>query len=105
VLVGVVLVSGNHQVGAAGQVLAAPIVARAIGVVPSISKIPGTEVYFEPEPGSGSVSPSTATADADGIAQVLWTLGPEPGEDTLIVRVSGPEDHPGTHALVTATVQ
>jgi hypothetical protein len=42
--------------------------------------------------------------DGSGLAQVIWTVGPDVGEDTLIVRLQFP-DVSYSEAIFTATVQ
>jgi hypothetical protein len=100
----VTVVDGDHQIGVAGQALARPIVVRADAQVPSVPGLPGRPMYFIPQAGSGSVSASSLTTDADGLAQVVWTLGSDPGEDTLFVRLYSPDVFP-SEAIITATVQ
>ncbi|MFP4622845.1 MAG: hypothetical protein ACOCVZ_05265 [Gemmatimonadota bacterium] len=48
----------------------------------------GVEVTWAAEP-DDRVSPSAVATDLDGTARALWTLGPEPGVDTLVARVDG----------------
>src|SRR3712207_2523295 len=56
-----------------------------------------TDVYDNPVPDavvsfvtrSGSVAPSRAAADTAGRVQVTWTLGAQPGEQTLTALVRG----------------
>jgi hypothetical protein len=104
VLEGITVVAGNHQLGPVDQALADPIVVRADQLVPFEAGLAGRMVHFVPQPGSGSVSPSAVSSAADGLAQVVWTLGPDAGEDTLIVRLDSPDMTLG-EAIVTATVQ
>jgi hypothetical protein len=100
----VTVVSGDHQIGAAGQPLAALVVVRADAQVPSATGLPGRTVHFLPQAGSGSVSASSSSTDGEGLVQVSWTLGPDAGEDTLIVRLNSP-DVSLSEAIITATVQ
>jgi hypothetical protein len=104
VLEGITVVAGNHQVGTAGQALADAVVVRADQLVPFEAGLVGRTVHFLPQPGSGSVSLSTVSSGADGLAQVVWTLGPDLGEDTLFVRLDSPDMDLG-EAIVTATVR
>jgi hypothetical protein len=104
VLEGITVLTGNHQVGAAGQALAAPIVVRADQQVPFEAGLSGRTVHFLPQPGNGTVSASAVRSDGEGLAQVVWTLGPDLGEDTLIVRLDSPTMSLG-EAIITATVQ
>jgi hypothetical protein len=100
----VTVVDGNHQIGTAGQALARLIVVRADAQIPSIPGLSGRTLYFVPQPGSGSVSASSLTTNAEGLAEVAWTLGPDSGADTLIVRMGSP-DIPEGEATITATAQ
>jgi hypothetical protein len=99
----VTVVSGNQQQGVPGQALAVPIVVRADRQHPNAAALSGHNIYFIPQPGSGSVSSSPVTTDADGLAQVIWTLGPDAGEDTLMVHLDFPTPSYSS-AVVTATV-
>jgi len=101
---GITVLAGNSQVGVAGQALADPIVVRADRLIPFEAGLSGRMIHFIPQPGSGSVSPSAVSSDTEGLAQVVWTVGSEPGEDTLIVRLDSPEISDG-EAIITATVQ
>lgn len=52
----------------------------------------GVPVTFVVTAGGGSVSTATVTTNTSGVAtQPAWTLGPEPGVNTLEARVSGLE--------------
>lgn len=104
VLEAVTVVSGNQQSGAAGQALAAPIVVRAYQQIPSGGGLSGRPIYFLPQPGSGTVSSSQVTTNGEGRAQVIWTVGPDAGEDTLIVRLQYP-DVSYAEATITAAVE
>ena len=70
-------------VGTAGQPLADSVgvsVHDANGNV-----VRGAAVIFSPEAASGSVSSSVVISDRNGIAKVVWTLGPTPGDQYLTV--------------------
>ncbi len=73
----VVAVSGNAQTGAAGQVLAQPLVVRVQRA--DGTALAGIPVTFSLPDGSGSVNPSTVVSGMDGTASVSWTLGVEAG--------------------------
>ena len=50
----------------------------------------GVTVTFAVTGGGGSIAPSTAVTDAAGIAEAgTWTLGPNPGPNTLSATVAG----------------
>jgi hypothetical protein len=104
----VTVLDGDQQVGAVGQALSGPIVVRVDQQVPSGGgALPGRTVHFLPRPGSGTVSESAVVTDTRGRAQVTWTLGPDPGEDTLVVSLYWPYEPPvpAGEAIVTATGQ
>jgi uncharacterized protein YjdB len=92
---GIVLVSGDVQVGVAGGALGRAVVVR---IVDSRNQpVANTTVGFQVASGGGSATPAQAQTDAEGRAQALWTLGSTPGEQSL--RVVAPN---GT-LTVTAT--
>jgi hypothetical protein len=80
------ILDGDGQRGAAGSLLADPLVVRAIDA--QERGIPGIRVVFEPGPG-GSVAPDTAVTGDDGRATALWTLGTAAGAQELEARVAG----------------
>lgn len=47
----------------------------------------------------GSLSATTATTDADGVAQVLYTAGPQQGSDIINATVTGAQSKTGTASL------
>lgn len=82
---GLVAAGGDAQRGAAGTVLAKPIVIRVVdangnGVANAVVQL---------APSSGSVPDSVLTTDAQGIAKLRWTMGRSAGQHTLGVRVEG----------------
>ena len=77
--------SGDAQKGAAGSVLAKPIVVRVVDA--NGSGVADTPIQLAPS--SGSVPDSVVTTDAQGIARVRWTMGRSAGEHSLAVRVEG----------------
>jgi hypothetical protein len=81
----VVAVSGDTQRGAAGAVLAKPVVVRVVDVNGSGV----ADVSLQLAPSSGSVPDSVLTTDAQGFAKVRWTMGRSAGEHSLAVRVEG----------------
>lgn len=76
-------VSGNGQVGVAGQTLPAPIQVRVLGS--DDQPLPGATVTFAVTTGGGTVSPASATSDANGLASTTWTLGKTAGNNVLTV--------------------
>ena len=51
------------------------------------SPVAGAQVAFQPADGHGSVDPASALSDSVGRASTIWTLGPQPGAQTLVVAV------------------
>jgi hypothetical protein len=78
-------VGGNHQRALAGRALPQKVVVRATNRrgMPAAGKT----VTFRLSDGQGSVEPLTATTDADGRARTTWTLGHDPGRQTLLANV------------------
>ena len=100
----VVILSGDGQVGAPGTELPAPLVA----VVQDGRGRPVRDqlVNFRVLTGGGSVFAGAALSDRHGMVREWWTLGPEPGPNTLEARAV----HPTTgeklvFATFTATAQ
>jgi hypothetical protein len=79
------LVAGINQRAIAGKTLPQALVVRATNRHngPAASK----RVTFRLAEGEGSVDPATAVTDADGRARVSWTLGADPGRQTLFATV------------------
>jgi Bacterial Ig-like domain (group 1) len=79
------LVAGISQRAVAGKTLPQALVVRATNRHngPAASK----RVTFRLAEGEGSVDPATAVTDADGRARVTWTLGADPGRQTLFATV------------------
>ena len=85
-----VMVSGDHQQGAGGEVLADPLVVEVRDQYDA--PLPGVEVTFAVTEGDGSVGAGftleSRTTDGSGRAEAVLTLGPLQG--TYIVEVSSP---------------
>ncbi|HEX9083879.1 MAG TPA: Ig-like domain-containing protein, partial [Gemmatimonadaceae bacterium] len=79
------VVAGINQRAIAGKTLPQALVVRATNRHngPAASK----RVTFRLAEGEGSVDPVTALTDADGRARVTWTLGADPGRQTLFATV------------------
>jgi len=89
-----VVVNGNGQQGAAGQLLAGPLIVKVTD--DRGRAVPGQAVTFQVTSGGGSVLSGTVTTDADGIARERWRLGTG-GAQALEARVAI-----GSGATVTA---
>ncbi len=75
-------VSGDDQLGAAGESLSGPLVVQAYDRLgkPAIS----VPVEFEATEGGGSLAPGQVLTDSDGRASSTWTLGPLAGESQKV---------------------
>jgi hypothetical protein len=83
--VGLVIVSGDAQRGAAGEPLAKALVLRVVdsagnGVA---------DAELELSPSDGSVPDTSIHTDSLGIARVRWTLGHTAGDHSLAVHLDG----------------
>jgi len=81
----IALVAGTNQRALAGKALAQAVVVRATNRRGSAAS--GKRVTFRVGDGEGSVEPASATTDADGRARTTWTLGADPGRQTLFASV------------------
>ncbi len=81
----IALVAGSSQRAPAGKALAQPVVVRATNKKggPAAAK----RVTFRVVDGQGSVDPASVVTDADGRARANWTLGADPGRQTLFASV------------------
>jgi len=80
----IALVAGTNQRTLAGRQLPQAVVVRATNRRGGPAA--GKRVTFKVE-GEGSVDPATAITDADGRARAAWTLGNDPGRQTLFASV------------------
>ncbi len=84
-------VSGDNQKGAAGDALANPLVVEVRDQYDQ--PLAGAQVTFTVIGGDGSVGSGfttvTATAGPDGRAQIVLTLGPNPGKNTVEASIVG----------------
>src|SRR6478672_3829139 len=81
----IALVAGSSQRTLAGKTLPQAVVVRATNRRGSAAA--GKRVTFRLSDGQGSVDPATALTDADGRARTVWTLGADPGRQTLLASV------------------
>ena len=79
----ITVVSGGGQPAFVGTQLDEPIVFRALGA--DGLPVPGISVDFVATLGSGRVEPGRATTDQNGDVAVTWTIGPNPGTQTVLV--------------------
>ena len=78
---------GEGQRAAPGLSLLGPVGARVLDA--GGAPVSGVAVRFEAGMDGGSVEPGEVQSDREGLAAVVWTLGPEPGRQTLAVSVEG----------------
>ena len=81
----IALVAGTNQRTLAGKQLPQAIVVRATNRRGGPAS--GKRVTFKVGEGEGSVDPASAVTDADGRARASWTLGNDPGRQTLFASV------------------
>ncbi len=86
------VVSGGSQRAVQGLSLLDSVVVRVLDQ--QGEAMAGQSVTFAPGAGHGTANPASATTDSDGQAATSWTLGPDPGNQTLAL----------TAAEATATV-
>src|SRR6185436_3407074 len=78
-------VAGTNQRALAGKTLPQAVVVRATNRRGTAAS--GKRVTFRVPDGQGSVDPASAVTDADGRARTSWTLGSDPGRQTLFASV------------------
>jgi hypothetical protein len=77
--------SGDDQVWIAGYELPDALVVKVTGV--RDRPVPHFQVNFRVIEGGGSMYAGSGHTDPHGIARDYWTLGPEPGENVVEVRL------------------
>jgi alpha-tubulin suppressor-like RCC1 family protein len=98
------LLSGDQQRGIAGQLLPQPMVVQAVDS--SGHPVPDQPLAFTPDLGGGTVSPDTVNTNPSGIAEVSWTLGPEPDQpQRLLVEVVSQDLGPFVYTWFNATAR
>jgi subtilisin family serine protease len=78
----ITLVSGNNQIGAAGQALALPLTVRVTDK--SGDPVGGVTVAFEVVSGGGTVQTPAPTTSSQGLASTVWILGPTVGAPSAV---------------------
>ena len=81
------IVLGDDQEGLPGEALAKPYVVEVRDE--NNIAFEGVPVEFTVSSGSGSLSVTSVTTDSNGRAESILTLGPNPGENTVTVSVTG----------------
>jgi hypothetical protein len=79
------LVEGDSQVAVASTALGRPVVVMVRDGYGN--PVDGANVAFQVASGSGVVAPEAVRSDSSGHAEAVWTLGTEPGQQALAVRV------------------
>jgi adhesin/invasin len=79
------MVQGNEQVGAPGSRLPNPLIVRLVDMAGN--PVPNRTVLWVVRAGGGAISPTTGMTDAQGYASAEWTLGPDPGPNTVDAQV------------------
>ena len=80
-------VSGDGQSAVAGTPLAEELAVRLLD--PEGNPVAGVAVAWVPAQGAGTVAPESTPTDAGGRAATGWTLGSQPGTQTVSAVVSG----------------
>src|SRR5256714_5931013 len=81
----IALVAGTNQRALAGKTLPQAVVVRATNKRGTAAS--GKRVTFRVGDGQGAADPASALTDADGRARTSWTLGADPGRQTLFASV------------------
>ena len=84
------IISGDKQQGLPGEALAKPFVVEVRDQ--SGDPLLGVQVTFSVTSGGGTLSVTSATTNNNGRAQSTFTLGPNPGRNTVTVSVAGIEE-------------
>ncbi|MBD3374040.1 hypothetical protein GF406_03305 [candidate division KSB1 bacterium] len=69
-----IMISGNHQIGAPDSVLPEALVVQVLDA--DDDPAPGKRVYFECLEGEGNIDPLIVVSDTLGFARAYWQLGP-----------------------------
>ena len=77
------VVSGDGQRAVQGLRLREPIIVRVLG--DAGQPLSGAAISFLPSAGHGQADSASVATDGTGRAAALWTLGADPGEQTLTV--------------------
>ena len=85
--VGVVVVSGDDQRGAAGSRLSKPLVLKVVDAAGN--GVADTELELAPS--AGSIPDTVVHTDSFGVARVHWTMGHAAGEHSMAVHLDGVE--------------
>lgn len=78
----VVVNAGGDQGALPGETLEDPVVVAVLDTLGR--RLPGASVRFETAAGHGSADPAETASDSLGLAATVWTLGEDPGVQTLV---------------------
>jgi adhesin/invasin len=92
---------GNNQSASAQSRLPTPISVKAVDA--NGNGVAGVAVSWAVTAGGGSLSASTSATRSDGTADVMWTLGPTVGAQTVTATAGGLQGSPVTFTA-TATL-
>ena len=81
-----IVVSGNHQVGAPGEILPEPLRVQVDDL--SGGPVEKLMVEWNAIDGSGRVEPRYSFTDEEGVAEATWILGPEAGRQRVTATFS-----------------
>jgi hypothetical protein len=81
------IVAGNEQSSVVGTRVPEELAVRLLDA--NDNPVPGVAVAWVVGTGGGSVAPETSATDAAGVSTTVWTLGPQPGANTVSAVVSG----------------
>ncbi len=104
----IVVDSGNHQVGVAGQALPRPLVAVVTDA--GFNRLPGVPVRFRVTKGLGHFADGSqdlvVNADSDGRALVTWALDPNEGisNNVAVARIAAQVEGPLAAFVATGWV-
>ena len=91
------IISGGDQQGQTGAALDNPFVVEVRDQ--SGGPLPGAQIAFSVSSGGGTLSATSATTDSNGRAESILTLGPNPGTNTVEVRVRGIQEKQSVSAI------
>ena len=94
------ILSGNNQEGVPGKTLENPFVVEVRDQ--SDEPLSGVQVAFSVTAGGGTLSATSVTTDANGRAESTFTLGANPGANTVTVSVSGIQETQTVTAIAGA---
>lgn len=90
----VIVYDGDGQMALAGSTLTRKLVVRVLDR--HRNPVGNAAVAFAATTGGGSFAPASASTGEAGLAEALWTLGAEPGENRAEARITGRDVAPAT---------